>query len=180
MNGRPRSRPRPGVSLAAVVGVAVLLFGPVVAPFTTIALSNASTGDASSGQQFTAIEGSTTPIQRDKWSLTSSYFVATSAEVRAAQEYALIKLQEKGFDEAEFVCLVNLWNRESRWNYRAENRSSGAYGIPQALPGKKMASAGADWQDNPETQIDWGIGYISKRYKTPCRAWQHSEDVGWY
>lgn len=180
MKRRTRSTPRPVVSFAAVVGVAVLLFGPVIAPFTTIALSSASTNDDSNGQRFTAIEGDVPSIQRDAWSLTSSFFVATTAEVRAAQEYALLRLQEKGFDESEFLCLVNLWNRESRWNYRAENRSSGAYGIPQALPGKKMASAGADWRTNPETQIDWGIGYITKRYKTPCRAWQHSEDVGWY
>jgi hypothetical protein len=175
-----RATRRPGVSLVAVVGVAVLLFGPVIAPFTTIALSNAATADGTPGQQFTAIDGSVISIERDAWSLSSSFFVASSAEVRAAQEYALLALQDKGFDESEFMCLVNLWNRESRWNYRAENRSSGAYGIPQALPGKKMASAGSDWQDNPETQIDWGIGYITNRYKSPCRAWQHSEDVGWY
>lgn len=180
MKTSARARPRPGVSLAAVVGVAVLLFGPVVAPFTTIALSSASTTDENDGQQFTAIDGSVISVERDAWSLSSSFFVATSSEVRAAQEYALLALQEKGFDETEFMCLVNLWNRESHWNYRAENRSSGAYGIPQALPGKKMASAGADWETNPETQIDWGLGYIAKRYKSPCRAWQHSEDKGWY
>ncbi len=180
MNTSARVKPRPGVSLAAVVGVAVLLFGPVVAPFTTIELSSASTDDGTPGQQFTAIDGSGTSIKRDAWSLTSSFFTATSSEVRAAQQYALVKLQDMGMGEDQFMCLVSLWNRESKWNYRAHNRGSGAYGIPQALPGKKMASAGADWETNPETQIDWGLGYITKRYKTPCGAWQHSEDVGWY
>ncbi|MCY7287980.1 MAG: G5 domain-containing protein, partial [Cryobacterium sp.] len=73
-----------------------------------------------------------------------------------------------------------LWNKESGWRVNAENSSSGAYGIPQALPGSKMATAGDDWQTNPATQIQWGLGYISGRYGTPCGAWAHSSDVGWY
>jgi len=81
---------------------------------------------------------------------------------------------------AEFDCLVALWNKESRWNVFAENRSSGAYGIPQALPGSKMASAGADWQTNPDTQIRWGLGYIQGRYGSPCAAWAKSQASGWY
>lgn len=81
---------------------------------------------------------------------------------------------------AEFDCLVALWNRESRWNVYANNTSSGAYGIPQALPGSKMAAAGADWATNPDTQIRWGLGYIMGRYGSPCNAWGHSESVGWY
>lgn len=83
-------------------------------------------------------------------------------------------------DDAEFSCLVALWNRESRWNPYALNRSSGAYGIPQSLPGHKMASAGADWRTNPDTQIRWGLGYIKGRYGSPCAAWAHSQAVGWY
>lgn len=81
---------------------------------------------------------------------------------------------------AEFDCLVALWDRESGWNINAHNASSGAHGIPQALPGSKMASAGADWQTNPDTQIRWGLGYIKGRYGSPCAAWGHSEAVGWY
>lgn len=81
---------------------------------------------------------------------------------------------------AEFDCLVALWNRESRWNVYSNNTSSGAYGIPQALPGSKMASAGADWATNPDTQIRWGLGYIMGRYGSPCNAWGHSQSVGWY
>ena len=180
MAASARSRRRPAVSVAAVVGVAVLLFGPVVAPFTTIALSSAAESNGTPGQQFTVGDGAGVSIERDKWSLTSNFFSASSAEVREAQQYALLKLEEKGLGESEFQCLVNLWNRESKWNYLSENRRTGAYGIPQALPGKKMASAGADWRTNPKTQVDWGLGYISRRYTTPCNAWQHSEDVGWY
>ncbi|WP_435823054.1 lytic transglycosylase domain-containing protein [Microbispora bryophytorum] len=80
----------------------------------------------------------------------------------------------------EWGCLEKLWDRESHWNERAMNRYSGAYGIPQSLPGSKMASAGSDWQTNPATQIKWGLGYIAGRYKTPCGAWGHSQSTGWY
>ncbi|GIG85755.1 aggregation-promoting factor C-terminal-like domain-containing protein [Plantactinospora endophytica] len=89
-------------------------------------------------------------------------------------------LLEEGFKLAEMPCLDKLWNKESGWNHKAENRSSGAYGIPQALPGTKMASAGSDWKTSPATQIEWGLGYIKGRYGTPCDAWAHSQDVGWY
>jgi hypothetical protein len=85
-----------------------------------------------------------------------------------------------GWGDDQFGCLVKLWAKESGWNAGAMNRSSGAYGIPQALPGSKMASAGADWETNPATQIKWGLGYISGRYGTPCDAWNTSESQGWY
>lgn len=85
-----------------------------------------------------------------------------------------------GWGDGEFSCLVSLWNRESGWNAQAMNPSSGAYGIPQALPGDKMASHGADWQTNAATQIAWGLDYIAGRYGTPCGAWGHSQSVGWY
>lgn len=87
---------------------------------------------------------------------------------------------ERGWNDDQFRCLVALWQKESRWNPYAENPYSGAYGIPQSLPGNKMASAGADWQTNPATQIRWGLGYIAGRYGDPCGAWGHSQSVGWY
>ena len=80
----------------------------------------------------------------------------------------------------QFSCLDSLWQEESGWNVYAENPSSGAYGIPQALPGGKMASAGSDWQTNPATQIRWGLGYIQGSYGSPCAAWGHEEAFGWY
>ena len=86
----------------------------------------------------------------------------------------------QGWGDSEYQCLILLWNRESQWNPYAENASSGAYGIPQSLPGSKMASAGADGRTTPITQINWGIGYIKGRYGTPCSAWAHSNAVGWY
>jgi hypothetical protein len=85
-----------------------------------------------------------------------------------------------GWGEDQFGCLVSLWNKESGWNANAYNASSGATGIPQALPGSKMASAGADWATNPATQISWGLGYIAGSYGTPCAAWSKSQSVGWY
>lgn len=98
----------------------------------------------------------------------------------SAQAIAFDMLQARGWGQDQYSCLVALWNKESGWRYNAANRSSGAYGIPQALPGRKMASAGSDWQTNPATQITWGLGYISGRYGSPCGAWKHSKSVGWY
>ena len=97
-----------------------------------------------------------------------------------AQAIAYILVAKKGWSGREFDCLVSLWNRESHWNVNSHNTSSGAHGIPQALPGSKMASAGADWRTNPRTQIIWGLGYIQNRYGTPCKAWAHSEETNWY
>ena len=87
---------------------------------------------------------------------------------------------DAGFKIDQFPCLDKLWKKESGWNHRAENPSSGAYGIPQALPGSKMASEGSDWKTSPATQIKWGLGYIEGRYGSPCSAWSHSQNSGWY
>ncbi|HEX6576758.1 MAG TPA: hypothetical protein VF082_00210 [Jiangellaceae bacterium] len=89
-------------------------------------------------------------------------------------------LGEYGWGEDQFGCLDRLWTRESNWDHRAENPSSGAFGIPQSLPGDKMASVGADWRTNPLTQIEWGLGYIRDVYGSPCGAWSHSQSAGWY
>lgn len=96
------------------------------------------------------------------------------------QEYARSRCEDYGWSEEDFYCLVLLWNKESNWRVNAENRSSGAYGIPQALPASKMASAGADYLTNYKTQINWGLGYISGRYGDPSNAWAHSQSTGWY
>jgi hypothetical protein len=87
---------------------------------------------------------------------------------------------DAGFKIDQFPCLDKLFARESGWNYKATNSGSGAYGIPQALPGNKMAKFGDDWKTNPATQIKWGLDYIENRYNTPCGAWSHSESTGWY
>lgn len=87
---------------------------------------------------------------------------------------------ERGWTGEQWQCLDALFQRESGWNELAYNSSSGAYGIPQSLPGSKMASVASDWQTNPATQITWGLNYIAGRYGTPCAAWSHSESTGWY
>ncbi len=97
-----------------------------------------------------------------------------------AQAIAYSMVQANGWGDDQFACLVALWNKESGWRVNAYNKGSGAYGIPQALPGNKMASAGADWETNPATQIAWGLGYVGGRYGTPCGAWGHSQAKGWY
>lgn len=105
-------------------------------------------------------------------------FVAPNPGTAKAIAYDMVKA--RGWDDDQYACLVALWKKESGWRVNAYNRSSGAYGIPQALPGKKMAKFGDDWQTNPATQIKWGLSYIKGRYGTPCGAWSHSQSTGWY
>jgi hypothetical protein len=87
---------------------------------------------------------------------------------------------EFGFPADQWPYLDALWHRESGWNHLADNPTSSAYGIPQSLPGSKMAVVGSDWRTNPETQIRWGLAYIAARYGNAQKAWEHSERVGWY
>jgi hypothetical protein len=96
-----------------------------------------------------------------------------------AKSIAYNMMSSFGFPTSEFGCLDDVWTRESNWIYDAEN-ASGAYGIPQALPGYKMATAGADWQTNPATQIRWGLGYIQQVYGNPCAAWNFELANGYY
>jgi hypothetical protein len=108
------------------------------------------------------------------------YVTAQPPDPNTAQSIAYNMLASFGFTPSTyFGCLLDLWNRESGWVYDAEN-ASGAYGIPQALPGSKMASAGADWQTDPATQIRWGLGYIKQIYGNPCSAWAFEEANGYY
>jgi len=89
-------------------------------------------------------------------------------------------LPQFGFDESQFTCLDPLWTGESGWDVHADNPSSSAYGIPQALPGEKMAAFGPDWQNNAETQIRWGLDYIKSRYGSPCSALSFKQANNWY
>jgi hypothetical protein len=101
--------------------------------------------------------------------------------ITSAQLYAKSYMGDNyGWGQDQYECLVSLWDKESGWRYNAKNPSSGAYGIPQSLPGNKMASAGSDWKINPQTQIIWGLGYIESRYNTPCSAWSAFKKKGWY
>jgi hypothetical protein len=97
----------------------------------------------------------------------------------SAQQIAMSLLGSYGWSSGQFSCLDSLWMRESGWDVTAEN-PDGAYGIPQAYPGSKMASAGPDWQTDATTQIRWGLGYIRSMYGSPCGAWSHELATGWY
>jgi hypothetical protein len=105
---------------------------------------------------------------------------ATRDAQRNPKAVAKLLAAQRGWGSTQFTCLDLLWTRESGWNYRAANPSSGAYGIPQSLPGSKMASVGANWRTDPVIQIKWGLNYIAERYGTPCGAWAHSQSTGWY
>lgn len=173
---------------------------PVFASFVTFAFIAVTLAPPPTTSTFAAVApaGSTEPLQsvasggdyvirdeRDGFSVSTVRVAPTAPGVGVpdagtAQAIAYEMVLARGWDQTEFSCLVALWERESNWNAFAHNSSSGAYGIPQSLPGEKMASAGADWATNPATQITWGLGYIAARYTTPCGAWAHSESVGWY
>lgn len=115
-----------------------------------------------------------------------------SREERASRDAARRKLEgtpkqvarnllpDHGWGEGQFTCLEKLWTRESNWRVNADNPTSSAYGIPQALPGNRMAAYGSDWRTNHVTQIKWGLDYIEDRYGSPCSAWAHSQSKGWY
>ncbi|MET7524490.1 transglycosylase SLT domain-containing protein [Streptomyces sp. NPDC005248] len=114
---------------------------------------------------------------------------ASRSEVRSASafatqsSYSVAEVQAMArqmIPSDQFQCFSNIVNHESSWNYRATNAASGAYGLVQALPGSKMASAGADWQTNPATQIKWGLNYMDSRYGSPCGAWSFWQANNWY
>lgn len=113
-----------------------------------------------------------TPTRR---STSRSSAAVSSGDPRSIARSMLAARGQSG----QFSCLDSLWTKESGWRTTAAN-PSGAYGIPQALPGSKMASAGSDWRTNPATQIEWGLGYIADRWGSPCAAWSHSQSAGWY
>lgn len=126
-------------------------------------------------QQNTTSRSSTT--SRSETSTTTTSTTGTKAEYQA---YAKQLCESYGWTDYDYNCLVSLWDKESGWNPYAYNSSSGAYGIPQALPATKMASAGIDYLTNYKTQISWGLSYIKSRYGSPSVAWEHSKTNGWY
>ncbi|MFF3287922.1 lytic transglycosylase domain-containing protein [Streptomyces sp. NPDC003023] len=106
---------------------------------------------------------------------------ASSFSAQASYTVAEVKAMARQMVPADqFQCFSNIVNHESTWNYQAQNPSSGAYGLVQALPGSKMSSAGADWQTNPATQIKWGLNYMDSRYGSPCGAWSFWQANHWY
>ncbi|MDY5585026.1 MAG: G5 domain-containing protein [Arcanobacterium sp.] len=127
-------------------------------------------------------EETTTTTDATSADTTSESAPATTGPVSSGsnRDIARSMLASFGWGDDQWPYLDQLWQRESGWNQYADNPYSSAYGIPQALPGSKMASAGADWATNPATQIKWGLGYIKSRYGSPAAAWAHSQSRGWY
>jgi hypothetical protein len=192
-----RIRNRSSVPIFAFLAAAAFLALSVIAP-NPEALAAVGTEPApSTGGQSLAVAPDVVPggqpangepvalIVRDSYTVTKKIVraVAPAAGIPdpgTAQAIGYELVMARGWGDDQFSCLVALFNKESHWNVYAGNPVSGAYGIPQALPGSKMASAGADWQTNPRTQITWGLNYIAGRYITPCGAWAASQAKGWY
>lgn len=173
------------VGILALASVAVLLAWPLANPHLDPASAFfAVSSEPTSSEQF-RVTGEAGQVIRDgTWSVTRPASATAPAvgtpDPGTAQAIAYELVTAAGHSDTEYRCLHALWMRESGWNHFAQNPSSGAYGIPQALPASKMATAGADWATNPETQIRWGLGYIDARYGSPCAAWEHSERKNWY
>jgi hypothetical protein len=126
-------------------------------------------------------------FERGGWAIVTgdeaaAIYVANAAtpETGSIKEFAYGLVRDNNWGRDQYSCLVALWERESNWRWDAMNKSSGAYGIPQSLPGRKMAEMGADWATNPETQVRWGVSYIKSRYGAPCGAMAHSNKFNWY
>lgn len=200
---RSRSRVKPIHFLFGFTAACAFVLVTVVDPYSGATASpyfqiSGSTTDEGPAQAVLVAGSYNNTVTRDGYAVTDKptpvpvvaasekktrNFTAPSAAVPdpgSAQAYAYDAVAGRGWGEEQYNCLVSLWKKESGWRVNAQNGSSGAYGIPQALPGSKMASAGQDWATSAATQIEWGLGYVSGRYGTPCGAWAKSQASGWY
>jgi len=149
--------------------------GPIAA--TAAGQRNATWAQRAYLVRLTAVQDAI--AQRKAATLATKAAAATAAS-GSPQQIAQAMLGSFGWSSSQFSCLDPLWAHESGWSVSAYNAGSGAFGIPQALPGSRMASAGPDWQTNAATQIKWGLDYIKGTYGSPCGAWSHEEATGWY
>lgn len=164
----------------SAIAVAAIASGAATGA-TTVAAATAQTKAAAPAQMTStrfnpagsvALAAFTKPLTTVKPAAPSSY--------GTPREIAQSMLASYGWTSGQFMYLNSLWMRESGWDPRAANASSGAYGIPQAMPGGKMASAGPDWPSSAATQIRWGLRYIKNTYGSPLGAWDHEAAYGWY
>jgi hypothetical protein len=174
----------PTPTTSSVQAVAPPAINPTATP-DAVATSPTKATPKSTPARTLKIEARAVPVKRISRSAVRTPLkrkVVVRASVNSGNPHAVAAAEAAryGWGASQLSCLNLLWNRESGWNYLARNPSSGAYGIPQALPGSKMASAGADWRSSARTQIRWGLGYIQARYGSPCGAWGHSRATGWY
>jgi Transglycosylase SLT domain len=192
ISNRDRTSPRRTLTLAgSALATAAVSVGAIAASPIGPALMAADSGPAASVAGGPAVVRDVTGaglgprgrIVLDAF--TQPLLAAGTGAVRPARrltprQIAWFMLKSYGWTTREYSSLSSLWARESGWNPYARNSYSGAYGIPQAMPGGKMASAGGDWRTNPRTQIRWGLHYIKVVYGSPSRAWRHEVSYGWY
>ncbi len=186
---RPHARPfwaLPVFAFSAAFSlVAVLLVHPNPVVYSNAAMAPDDWNDRPVQELAVGAEHSQT-FERDSYQVTKivppriAAPAAGTPDPGTAQAIARDMVAARGWGAEQYDCLYALWMKESNWNVYAMNKSSGAYGIPQSLPGSKMATVGSDWQTNPVTQITWGLGYITARYGNPCGAWDHSKAKNWY
>jgi hypothetical protein len=134
--------------------------------------ADAKAAAAAAAQRAAAAKAAAAEAARKQAAANTPAGAKATASSLAASQY--------GWGSDQFQCLDNLWTKESGWNYQAVNANGGATGIPQALPGSKMATIAADWRTNATTQVAWGLRYISQSYGTPCAAWAHSQASNFY
>ena len=161
------------LSVATAASMTAATWGPETQAHSAVGSLQPSVSDkiaqSSAAAAATAKAATTQPID-----------VVTLAFRSTPQQIAKAMLRSFGWWQGQFSCLEPLWAHESGWNVTAYNPWSGAYGIPQALPAIKMATAGLDWQTSAVTQIRWGLRYIKGVYGSPCGAWAHEQETGWY
>jgi hypothetical protein len=181
---RDRTFPRRTLTLAssamavAAVSAGAVAAGPIgaspIGPGPTGVSPVSSTPVAGGSAPIIVLDAFTRPLR------AAGAGAVRPARRLTARQIAWFMLKSYGWTTREYPSLSSLWARESGWNPYARNSYSGAYGIPQAMPGGKMASAGGDWRTNPRTQIRWGLHYIKVVYGSPSRAWRHELSYGWY
>jgi hypothetical protein len=191
-----------GVAVAATgiavsSGIVMKTEGPGNAASATLAAASLNQGnDGHDGHQVSAddLSGRTVapsrsdrrttvdPVKKSVLNQDSGGQVTETEDLTSQDPRTIARamLSDFGFGDDQFSCLDSLYMSESGWNIHADNPSSSAYGIPQALPGSKMASAGPDWENNAATQIKWGLEYIKNSYGTPCGAWSFKQGHNWY
>lgn len=188
---RRRLRTGPVLALSAALAAGTLVVGVsttraplVAAPTTAAGAAPIQAIPVSARTQLVPAKVTSPPDRTQRASRTNVRasaspfkFATTKFNRWYAKRYMKVRYDWK---RAQFRCLAPLWGKESAWNERAHNSSSGAHGIPQAMPGSKMASVGKNWRSNPMTQIKWGLSYIKAVYKSPCRAWSHWKSRHWY
>ncbi len=187
---RRRFRTGPVLALSAALAAGTLVVGagtdrvPQEGSVDAIAASTANVVPVAARTKVLAVGETSVPDRKERASrktvrasASPFKFATTKFNKWYAKRFMKVRYDWK---RAQFRCLAPLWGKESAWNERAHNGSSGAHGIPQAMPGSKMASTGKDWRTNPMTQIKWGLRYIKAVYKTPCRAWSHWRSRHWY